>query len=374
MATFQNDAVPKYRENDIPKTVKDLRNYTFNLSEQMMFLFSNLDEDNVPELEEIKKRLTDAEGNITTILVDASGLAVQVKDNADNIASLQLTAQGLAARITTAEGNISTLELTAESLTTRIMDAEGNISTLQQTASSLTSQIGDANANISNLQQTASSLSTQISNAQGDISSLEQTANRLTTRVSNAEGDISSLTQTADGLESTVSDLDGKYTSIKQTVDSIDIEGTVNNILQNGFAAIRFIYDGNRIGEISAVNSDLFEVWAANKMHVGCAGVTEVSGNDGVEINTSYDINIYAYDNVYIESRDYEVRINSGTDITLDAGDYVYINARDYIDIDAGDESTRIWVSSRLYWTFGTGGIYFYNDSGDLINKCVLDQ
>ena len=54
MATFQNDAVPKYRENNIPKTVKDLRNYTFNLSEQMMFLFSNLDEDNVPELAEIR--------------------------------------------------------------------------------------------------------------------------------------------------------------------------------------------------------------------------------------------------------------------------------------------------------------------------------
>ena len=353
MATFQNDAVPKYRENDIPKTVKDLRNYTFNLSEQMMFLFSNLDEDNVPELAEIKKRLTDAEGNITNIVIDATGIAAQVKDNEDNIASLQLTAQGLAARITTAEGDISTLELTAQSLTTRIMDAEGNISTLQQTASSLTSQIGDANANISTLQQTASSLSSQISNAQGDISS---------------------LTQTADGLESTVSDLDGKYTSIKQTVDSIDIAGEVNTILQDGFASINFVYDDSKIGHISAVDSSLLEVWAANKMHVGCAGVTEVSGNDGVEINTRYDVNIYAYDNVYIESRDYEVRIDSGTDITLDAGDYVYINARDYIDIDAGDESTRIWVSSKLYWTFGTGGVYFYNDSGDLINKCVLAE
>lgn len=343
MATFQNDAVPKYRENDIPKTVKDLRNYTFNLSEQMMFLFSNLDEDNVPELAEIKKRLTDAEGNITNIVIDATGIAAQVKDNADNIASLQLTAQGLAARITTAEGDISTLELTAESLTTRIMDAEGNISTLQQTASSLTSQIGDANANISNLQQTASSLSTQISNAQGDISSLEQTANRLTTRVSNAEGDISSLTQTADGLESTVSDLNGKYTSIKQTVDSIDIEGTVNNILQNGFASINFVYNDYDVASLTAMSRSHFEIWAADLLYLGGGS----------------EIQLYA----------------GGGDLTIESPGYsVIINAGDFIDIDAGDECTRIWVSSSRYWTFGRGGVYYCEDDGTYLSKCVLES
>lgn len=206
MATFQNDAVPKYRENDIPKTVKDLRNYTFNLSEQMMFLFSNLDEDNVPELEDIKKRLTDAEGNITNIVIDATGIAAQVKDNEDNIASLQLTAQGLAASITTAEGDIASLKLTADSLDSRIMNSEGDISALQQTASSLKSQIGDANANISNLQQTATG---------------------LTSRVSSAENNISTIKQTANSLEISVSDLDGKYTSLKQTVDGFDFTGLV---------------------------------------------------------------------------------------------------------------------------------------------------
>lgn len=343
MATFQNDAVPKYRENDIPKTVKDLRNYTFNLSEQMMFLFSNLDEDNVPELAEIKKRLTDAEGNITNIVIDATGIAAQVKDNADNIASLQLTAQGLAARITTAEGNISTLELTAESLTTRIMDAEGNISTLQQTASSLTSQIGDANANISNLQQTASSLSTQISNAQGDISSLEQTANRLTTRVSNAEGDISSLTQTADGLESTVSDLDGKYTSIKQTVDSIDIAGEVNTYLQNGIASINFVYNDYDVASLTAMSRSHFEIWAADLLYLGGGS----------------EIQLYA----------------GGGDLTIESpGHSVIINAGDFIDIDAGDECTRIWVSGSRYWTFGRGGVYYCEDDGTYLSKCVLES
>ena len=344
MATFQNDAVPKYRENDIPKTVKDLRNYTFNLSEQMMFLFSNLDEDNVPELAEIKKRLTDAEGNITNIVVDATGIAAQVKDNEDNIASLQLTAQGLAARITTAEGDISTLELTAQSLTTRIMDAEGNISTLQQTASSLTSQIGDANANISTLQQTASSLSSQISNAQGDISSLEQTASRLTTRVSNAEGDISSLTQTADGLESTVSDLDGKYTSIKQTVDSIDIAGEVNTYLQNGIASINFKYDEEYdVASFTASGRDNFEIWALGLLYLGGAD----------------EIQLYA----------------GGGDLTIESpGHSVIINAGDFIDIDAGDECTRIWVSGSRYWTFGRSGVYYCEDDGTYVSKCVIES
>lgn len=185
MATFQNDAVPKYRENDIPKTVKDLRNYTFNLSEQMMFLFSNLDEDNVPALNEIRNQFKDVDGNLTNIAIDAQGLKLSVQDHEKRITSLNVTVEGIK------------------------------------------SQVSDAEGNISSLTQTVNGISTRVGNAEGDISQLEQTANSLSAQVSDNKASISTLKITANGLETSVSDLNGKYTSLKQTVDGFDFTGFV---------------------------------------------------------------------------------------------------------------------------------------------------
>ena len=49
-------------------------------------------------------------------------------------------------------------------MTSRISDAEGNISTLQQTATSLTSRISDAEGNISTLTQTVNGMTLSVSN------------------------------------------------------------------------------------------------------------------------------------------------------------------------------------------------------------------
>lgn len=95
MAVFQNDAVPKYRQDDLPRTVKELRNYSFNLSEQMMFLFSNLDEDNVPELNEIRNQFKDVDGNLTNLAIDAQGLKLTVQDQEKRITSLSVTVEGI---------------------------------------------------------------------------------------------------------------------------------------------------------------------------------------------------------------------------------------------------------------------------------------
>lgn len=185
MAVFQNDAVPKYRQDDLPRTVKELRNYSFNLSEQMMFLFSNLDEDNVPELNEIRNQFKDVDGNLTNLAIDAQGLKLTVQDQEKSITSLSVTVEGIQ---------------------TQVSDTEGNLSSLTQTVNGI---------------------STRVGNAEGDISQLEQTANSLTVQVSDNKTSIASLKIAANGLESSVSDLDGKYTSLKQTVDGFDFTGLV---------------------------------------------------------------------------------------------------------------------------------------------------
>lgn len=196
MATFQNDAVPKFRENDLPRTVKELRNYSFNLSEQMMFLFSNLDEDNVPALNEINNRFEDVDGNITNLTINADGLKLSVQDHENRLTSLTVTVDGIKTTVSDVDGNLSSLTQTVNGISTRVGNAEGDISTLQQTANSLTVQVADNKASIATLKITSS------------------------------------------GLESTVSDLNGKYTSLKQTVDGFDFTGFVtftdlNNELDN---------------------------------------------------------------------------------------------------------------------------------------------
>lgn len=280
MPAFQNDSVPKYRENELPRTVKELRNYSYNLSEQMMFLFANLDEDNVPELNEIRNRFTDVDGNITNLKVDAQGLKLSIQNNENSIASLNLTVDGLKLQISDTKGNLSTLTQTVNSISTRVGDAEGNISTLTQTAKKIETQVADNKGNISNLQQTANGLAVQVSNNENNISSLRITAN---------------------GLESNVADLNGKYSSLKQTVDGFDFTGfvTFNNLdteLQN-YASNRDLRRGNTVidgGCIQTGEIDVNYIYLHGEMEVyergslgGYIGYCRGYSDDGIGVMNS---------------------------------------------------------------------------------------
>lgn len=290
MATFQNDAVPKYREQDIPRTVKELRNYTFNLSEQMMFLFSNLDEDNVPELSEIKKRLTDAEGNITKITIDAKGLAIQVEDNEKNIASLQLTAQGLLTRITDAEGNISTLEQTASGLTSRVASAEGDISTLKQTATSLESQIGNANAEISKIDQRVDSITLTVSNSES-YSTIKLSVDGIAVQSERIHftGDIIFASNLTD--KTTIISGSNILTG-KIAAKYLDVAEAIDNHMADGVGEINFIYRDTKVGYIQAVQSDLMEIWAIDFLNIGCPGDIQIDSSSAISMNSDTDIDI----------------------------------------------------------------------------------
>ena len=70
-------------------------------------------------------------------------------------------------------------EADLKGIRTRVTDAEGNISSLEQTAKSLRSDLTSAEGDISSLEQTAKSLRSDITSAQGDISSVEQYAKSI---------------------------------------------------------------------------------------------------------------------------------------------------------------------------------------------------
>ena len=208
MAQYINDPVPKYRQEDLNKTTKDLHGYVTGLSDQLQYLLANLDADNIPELPDIIKRLTDAEGNITNFEVTAEGIRVQVQNNKGDIANLVIRADKLSSQITqTEQGLNSKIEQTAGQIRTEVNDVKNGLS--------------------SQITQTASEIRTQGANNKGEISSIRQTANSLSVQVSNNANSISSLRITANGLESRVSDLNGKYSSLKQTVDGFDFTGMV---------------------------------------------------------------------------------------------------------------------------------------------------
>ena len=214
--------------------VNQLYNYTYMLLENLRYCLRNLDSRNFNEAglreitDPIYARISDAEGNLTELAIEATGLALRVSNAEGDITSLTITAQGLQSQVSNIDGDVSSLQQTADSLTSRISSAEGNISTLQQTASSLTSRISSAEGNISVLQQTATSFSTRISNAEGDITALTQTVNSFSLSVSNGS---TSSTLYLDAGRTELSSVVIRFTGV---VVFSDLDGSSGTIIDGG--------------------------------------------------------------------------------------------------------------------------------------------
>lgn len=119
-------------------------------------------------------------------------------------------------------------EANDERLSSRITDAEGNITTLEQTATSLTTQIKDAEGNISTLGQTVNGFETRISNAEGAISTVSQTANKINWLVkSGTDASNFEMTDRAISLVAQNINLTGYVTfTALQTVGQTTINGS----------------------------------------------------------------------------------------------------------------------------------------------------
>ena len=240
------------------------------------------------------------------------------------------------AQITDVNGNIAQLVLTADSLTSQLKNAEGDISTLQQTATSLTSRVG---------------------NAEGNITTLTQTANGLTTRVANAEGNITTVQQTANGLQTSVTNIDKAVGTIKSTMLRVDSNGLIvdtngktteisGNIIKTGTVTADKLQSGIFEAILQSGNISAFDLYNSDK---NLKGSFFLSGSND-------DIHLASYDgsNMYI---------TSNGDMQLDANT---------IDIDAGNEGTKIWVSSKRYWTFSSGGIYYCDSNGTVLSHASI--
>lgn len=254
-------------EESTEEKVTTIQNYMFMLVEQLRYTLHNLDLSNMNETAvnefkdvltdpiyasiadtngnlaqlavtatEIATRVSNAEGDISTLQQTAAGISATVTNQAGQIAQLQITAQGLTSRVSTAEGNISTLQQTATSISATVSNQGGQIAALQVTANGIATRVSNAEGNISTLQQTASSMSSTISTQAGQISSLQQTANSISSTVSNQGTAISSLQQTANSLSSTVSAQGGKISTLQQTANSLSTtvssQGTAISSLQ----------------------------------------------------------------------------------------------------------------------------------------------
>ena len=207
--------------------IKQVMNYVYQLEEQIRYALMHLGDENITPgsigVEQLEPGFTQ---NINQIEINVEAAQNRIRE----------TGSILNNRLTDAEGNISSLTQTASGLSTRVSTAEGNISSLTQTATSLTTRVSNAEGDISTLVQTASGLGTRVTNAEGDISTLTQTASGLQTRVGNAEGDISTLTQTASGLSTRVGTAEGNISSLQQTASSIS--ASVSSIQTNGVSKV----------------------------------------------------------------------------------------------------------------------------------------
>ena len=318
--------------------------YLYMLLEQLRYTLSNLGLENFNSAE-LK--------SLTSMITEP--IYARISDTDGNITTLQVTAQGLSSRVQNAEGNISTLQQTATSLTSRISSTEGNVSTLQQTATSLTSRVSSVEGNVSTLQQTATSLTSRISSAEGNISTLQQTATSLTSRIGNAEGDITSLQQTVDSFDLTVSNgsgysrlyLNANGVSISSaritftgmvTFDDLETEGTTlihggnidTDTLQVSDLYGRYVYLRDRYGDAQGVISVTPASTSSNAIDLTSYGALRLSAEDG---------------NVYIES-----------------GDGAYVQLSDEVILGGGD--TR--PNRTNYWSCGTSAavwsdMYTYN-------------
>ena len=167
----------------------------------------------------------------------------------------------------------------------------------------IAAEIADVNGNLAQMQLTAEQFALRLQNAEGSVSQLKQTATSLSSTVASQSGQISNLTQTASGIQSTVSDLSGKYSSLKQTVDGFDIEGDINNILDDGVAQMNFVYNGKKVGTVAQYGSGTMIVQGDGELLLTAEdGWLQLNGYDGVEINSNGDIELNGDEDIYIDA------------------------------------------------------------------------
>lgn len=286
MSVFVTDSMPSYKASDLSSTVKKLYNYTIDLSDQLSWLLSNLDEENVPSL---------------------SGIQGQLEDSAGNISEIMQSTAGILARVESAEGNISTLTQTADGLSVRVQDAEGDLSSLVQTADVMQSKISSNEGEISTLTQSSNSLQSQITNVEGDVSSLLQTVDGFSLSVNNGE-QSSTIKLLCNGV--TIASSTIKFTG-NVVFESDLADGTTEidgGCIKTGTLSASVIEGGTlRVGDGSAYAT--LSIYADGSNRGGLVG-----DDDGVELFGNGEARLIASTHAKIEAQNGNVYIKADDD------------------------------------------------------------
>lgn len=183
---------------------------------------------------------------------------------------LTLDVDGLRSRIGNAEGDITSLELTAAGLKARVENAEGDITSLEATADGLDVRITGTEGEITSLKATTNSLGVQISNAEGDISSLELSVSGLQSQVNGKiDGSTaqSMIDQSIDSISLSVSSRNGSSTftlragqtdlstdTLNLTVNAVNVSGTLS---ASQIDATNLQVDGANIYNLTVTNAEI---------------------------------------------------------------------------------------------------------------------
>ncbi|MCL1819422.1 MAG: gp58-like family protein [Oscillospiraceae bacterium] len=112
-------------EESADEKVTTVQNYLYMLVEMLRYSFRNIDmQRNMNKTsverftnyitEPLYMRITDAEGNITELGIQAHGLGLRVSNAEGNITQLTVTAQGLQSQVSAVDGRVTTLRQTVD--------------------------------------------------------------------------------------------------------------------------------------------------------------------------------------------------------------------------------------------------------------------
>ncbi len=181
--------------------------------------------------------------------VDVDGLRSRIGNAEGNITSLELTAAGLKTRIENAEGDITSLEATADGLDVRITGTEGEITSLKATTSSLGVQISNTNGNVASLELSVSGLQSQVSgkiDANTAQSMIDQSIDSISLSVSSRNGS-STFTLRAGQTELSTD-------TLNLTVNAVNVSGTLS---ASQIDATNLQVDGANIYNLTVTNAEI---------------------------------------------------------------------------------------------------------------------
>lgn len=284
--------------SDVPmeERMNRVRDYLFNLLEQLRYILSNLSAENFNDaaLKEIEEAMT---GPIRNTVTDLAG-------------------------------NVSTLEQTAAGLTSTVSELSGNVTSLTQTANNITARLNDVDGNHTTIEAFATGTQTTVSNLAGDVTLAQQTANMIKWIVDDSDPDTTATTFT---LKPHMADL---------IADEISITGVVT-------------FNDLKTAGRSVINGDNIELKAdADGDSVSYLKYTSANGNTFAEVHTrdnttgtTSDRDRYAFvieTPVAVDGDYCALKLEAGDSMSLEAGFMLYQEAMGQIVLNSVVGATRI--------------------------------